>query len=281
MKKVSLFTVILILIAAVFASAYPFSIKDARGKTVVFAKKPTRIVTLTPALAENVCAVGCGKYLVGVSDGTDYPAETKSKPRVGSVKLNTERIVSLKPDLVLADTDLNVSSIGRLEKLGLKLFCVSDPDIASVKATLLTIGKITSHPATAKRAAADLDRAVKEAKAAKKSGKRTLFIVQLNPLWAAGRDTYTDETIRMCGAVNVCGGGRGFCKMSREKTVAANPEVIFTCRKEDTQAILNSPQWRATKAVKTGKVYTVNPDTAVRPGPRLAKGIRFIAEYLK
>src|SRR3954451_22905862 len=82
--------------------AFPVTITDGSGKKVTIKEKPKRIISVIPSNTEIAFALGLGNKIVGVSDYDTYPKETKDIAKIGGLEMNTEKVASLKPDLVLA-----------------------------------------------------------------------------------------------------------------------------------------------------------------------------------
>ena len=275
--------VLVLLVSCAAWAGYPMTVKDARGKNVTIKSKPVRIVSLAPSNTEILFAIGLKDRIVGVTSYCDYPAEAKKKPKIGDVTASSEAVVALKPDLVVAHAFLNDSAIPRLEKLGLTVFAVDPKTIAEVARDIRTIGKITARPKTAESVAEEMERvmaAVRKSCAAR-AVHSVLVVIQANPLWAAGPKTFVDEMIHAANAKNTAYDARpGFVTFSKELAVSRNPDVIIVGVESEKDFFLKNPIWKNTKAVKNGRVYVVDPDTLVRPGPRLASGMRSLAAKL-
>src|SRR5689334_8534103 len=83
------------------AAAFPTSITDFQGRSVAISTRPERIVSIGPSNTEFLFALGAGDRVVGDDDFSDEPAAAKTKEHVGGVKVNLEKVVSLKPDLII------------------------------------------------------------------------------------------------------------------------------------------------------------------------------------
>jgi len=202
---------------------------------------------------------------------------------VGDVKISVEKVASLKPDLILAHATINDDVIPRLERLGMTVFAVDPRTLDQVIRDIRTVGTITSRPKTAESVAKNMEAAVAAVRSSRKgrSSKKVLAVIQANPLWAAGPRSFVDEMIEIAGAKNVAFDCRpGFNPFSKELALKRNPDVIIAGTADDVNYFLKSPLWRHTKAVKNKRVYVIDPDVLVRPGPRLAIGLRQLADRL-
>lgn len=263
--------------------SYPLRLADSRGRAVTIPSKPVRIVTLAPSLTEVAFALGLEHRIVGVNSRSDYPPAARKKPKVGDVTISAEAVVALKPDLVLAHAFLNRSAIPRLEGLGLKVFAFDPKTISGVIADIRTIGRLTSRPLSAERAAKAMEReiAAQRAAGAKRRPQKVLVVIQANPLWVAGPNTFVDEMLDIANARNVAWDARpGFVTFSKELAIKRSPDVIIVGVPGDADYLRRSPEWKNTAAVKSGRVHVVNNDLLVRPGPRLIQGLRIIGSLL-
>lgn len=284
MKRIITCLLILLLSASACLAGYPMRVKDARGKVVLIKSKPVRIVSIAPSNTEILYALGLGDRVVGVTRYCDYPAQAKKKPKVGDMNSDAEAVVALKPDLVLAHAFVNSAAIPKLEKLGLTVFAIDPKTLSDVARDIRTIGKLTAKPKTADTVAAAIESAMKSVKAARarKPVKKVLVVVQSNPLWAAGPKTFVDEMLSIARAKNIASDARpGFVPFSKEAAISRNPDVIITGLASDITFFTNSPEWRGTNAVKNKRIYVINSDLLFRSGPRLAQGLKELAERLE
>jgi len=259
-------------------------VKDARGKDILIKAKPMRIVSIAPGNTEILYALGLADRVVGVTRYCDYPAEAKSKPKVGDMNANAEAIVALKPDLVLAHAKLNSAAITRLEKLGLTVFSIDPRTLEDVARDIRTIGKITARPKTADKVARSIETAISEVKKerAGKPSRRVLVVIQSNPLWVAGPRTFVDEMLTIANAANVShDASPGFVTFSRELAISRNPDIIITGQRSDIDFFTKSPEWRGVNAVRNKRIYVIDSDLLFRAGPRLAEGLRELASKIK
>lgn len=258
-------------------------VRDARGKQVLIKAKPVRIVSLAPSNTEILYALGLAHRIAGVTRYCNYPPQAKSKPKIGDMTVNTEAVVALRPDLVLAHAFVNDAAVGRLERLGLTVFAIDPKTIPEVIRDIRTIGRITARPRTAETLAKKMEAAVSRVKTARagKPVRKVLVVVQSNPLWVAGPKTFVDEMIRLAHAKNVCYDARpGFVTFSKELAIGRNPDVIIVGLKSDASYFLSSPAWRNASAVRDKRVWVIDNDLLVRPGPRLSEGLKELAARL-
>lgn len=265
------------------ATKYPLKIKDCRNRLIIIEKEPKRIVSLTPNNTEILFAIGAGKKVVGVNKWSDYPPEAKKLPSVGDRIISIEKVLSLRPDLVLAHNYLNDSAIRVLEAQKIKVFVIDPRTIDQLCNDIITIGKITNTEKNAKVVANNILKTKAAILARTRNMKqrpKVLFAIQTDPLWVAGPGTFVDEIIRIAGGTNIAYDLKpGFNQFSTEIAVKRNPDIIITTSKGDKKLFI-SGQWKVTSAAKNGRVYEIDPDIIVRPGPRLVQGMKKIAEMV-
>lgn len=281
-----LIVVSLVCLAAFSTAAqagYPMKIKDARGKMITIKAKPIRIVSLTPSNTEILYALGVGNRVVGVTKYCNYPAAAAKKPKIGDMTINAEAVVALKPDLVVAHAFVNDTAIAQLEKLGLTVFTIDPKTLDQTERDIRTLGKITDRAAAASSIVSKMQKKISAVKSrcAKKKSKKVLVVIQSNPLWAAGPKTFVDEMINIAHSNNVAKDAKpGFVTFSKELAISRNPDVIIVGLKQDIHFFLTDPTWKMTSAAKNKRVYMIDNDLLVRPGPRLADGLEKLAKVL-
>lgn len=266
------------------AGAAPVSVRDARGKVITLAAPPKRIVSIAPSNTEILFALGLGPRIVGVTDYCDTPTQARTKPKVGGVQLNFERIVALKPDLIIAKYDFQKANIARLEKLGQKVFAIDPTTVSETLGSILAVGRVTGTQPRANAVVQGMRRELNRARRiARRDRKRsrTLVVISRKPLIVVGPKTFMDDALRWAGAQNVAHDAKQpYPQFSLESAVARKPEALLMSGARP-QDFYNDPVWRNTPAVRNRRVYAPSFMTALeRPGPRLATAIRQLAELL-
>ncbi len=136
-------------------AAEPITLVDGLKREVKLAKPAQRVISIAPSNTEIVFAIGAGAQLIGRDDLSDYPADAASIDNIGSAfgKLNTEAIVALKPDLILAAEVNAPEQVKTLEDLGLTVYWLANPkDFAGLYDNLKIVGTLTGHAAEAEQA---------------------------------------------------------------------------------------------------------------------------------
>lgn len=247
-----------------------------------------RVVSLSPSTSEAIYAVGAQAALVGRSKFCDYPPEIAKLPQVGGyVDASLEAILVLRPDLVIGAR--GPSGPGLTEKLGARGISTYFPEtesFAQIDEMILGVGARTGHDADARRVVVALDARVAdiERALAGKARPRVLLVFGVEPIVAAGPHTFADEMVRRAGGENVVADGTGYPTLGLERVMALDPDVVLNAAMGEAQAAeaisKSAPGWSSVRAVKTGRVVSVTDEAVLRPGPRIADGLRVVARAL-
>ena len=128
------------------ATAAPVQVTDDRGRELTLAAPPQRIVSLLPSLTETVCELQACTRLVGTDRFSNWPAAVSALPKLGGLEdSQIERIVSLKPDLVLAA--VSARAIERLEALGLPVLALEPRNGAETRRVIERVALALGEPA--------------------------------------------------------------------------------------------------------------------------------------
>lgn len=271
-------------------TTYPLKVTDATGKEFVFEKAPERIASTSPSETEILFALGLGDKVVGVSDYCDYPAEAKSKPKLGSItKPNEEALIATGADLVLTGVSMKAPTVDKLRELKINLYQVQPKTIDDVLANIMKMGEIFDRQAEAQKLVdqmkADRQSVVDAVKSLKPEQKKKVFI-EFSPGYTVGSGEYLSELIETAGGINVYASEKGYVKLSEEKVIAENPQVILypknliddKSQKTLDQIIRERSGWDRIEAVKANRLAGVDKDTTSRPGPRITEGLKEIAK---
>jgi iron complex transport system substrate-binding protein len=267
---------------------FPFQLVDATQETISFSAYPKRIISLAPSITECLFSLHLVEEIIGVTTYCDYPQEARKKPKVGSLlTLDTEKIFALKPDLVLATMEGNqAAEVHRLRRLGLKVFVLSTVrQLDHVYRDLRIMGRLTGREEDAGGVISAIQLKIRETEQAIESiKKRPLCFLQLgyNPLITAGHSTLVHNLIDLAGGENLASEKKGYVHYSLEEVVARDPAVILMIGMGETLQGYRAlwDKFPQLTAKKTGKILNINPDLVDRASPRIADGLRSIAEAL-
>ena len=275
------------LILAGPAFAQPASVTDDRGKTVALAAPAQRIVALAPSLAELAFAAGAGSRLVGVARYSDFPPAARSIPQVGdAARVDFERVVALKPDLILAWKSGNpAADVARLEGLGHPAFVSEPARLADIPRLLNAIGVLAGTGAAAGRAAAEFEREIRALRAGYVDARRVRVFYQIwhKPLLTVSGAHLISDVIALCGGDNVFTDVNQLTpSVTLEAVIAARPEVILGGASAGGERGFVA-QWRdsAIEPLRSLPAYYVNPDTIQRQTPRIVEGAMAVCSALE
>ena len=263
-------------------AAFPVAVTDARGVRVTERAAPRRIVSLTPAVTEMLFALGLGSRVVGDTDYCDFPPAARRVAKIGDVRVNYERVVALRPDLVVGDVVANASAIARLGQVRLPLFAVRPDTVSGVEQSIGQLGQVTgaNHPAHVVVARMEAERRQARALAARDPRRpRVLIVIGTNPLFVAGQKTFLDSLVTEAGGVNAAEIA-GYGALSRETVLAQPPDVILAAP-GDQAALRADSALRLLPAVRAGRFIFVSDGNLLnRPGPRVTGGLLQVARGL-
>lgn len=266
---------------------------DGLGREVTLAAPAQRIVTLAPSLTEFVFAVGAGEQLVGRDDLSDFPAEAADVASIGSTfgDINTEAILALEPDLVLAAEINTPEQVQELESLGLTVYYLSNPlTYDELYEQVNLFGQLTGHEEEAAALAESLAARVEAVTSAIATAaeKPTVFyeIDGTDPAkpWTTGPGTFMDTMITLAGGVNIGGVlSDAFAQISAEEIVAQDPDIIIlgdVVYGVTIESVAERAGWADLTAVKEGSIFAFDDNLASRPGPRLVDGLEELLKIL-
>lgn len=249
-----------------------------------------RIVSLAPSVTEMLFAVGAGDQVVGVTRFCDYPPPARRLPKVGGItplNIDLERIVRLRPELVLSSGDGQEPVLAGLARLGIPGRVLPAASLAEVLDRLEEVGRLTGHADRARRLRSELERRVERvrrsvARRSSASRPRVFFLLWDRPLTTTGR-SFVSELIELAGGDNVFGDlSLAFPEVSEEAVIARDPQVILVPDHDrlDFEALRRRPGWELISAVRRGRIHRIPGDAISRPGPRLVDALEVLAGLL-
>jgi ABC-type Fe3+-hydroxamate transport system substrate-binding protein len=263
------------------------TITDPTGRTVSLDAPARRIVSMIPAVTEWVIAMDGADRLVARTDFDHHPAIDTLPSVGGGLTPSIEWLAARSPDLVIAWPDAPSRSIvARVKQVGIPVYSAAVESIEDALATARDIGVLMDEPRSADLAIARVRSGLDSVRAAV-SGRpppAVLYLIGLDPLTAAGPDTFVDELIAVAGGSNVLHDlVTRWPQLSLEEVIRRAPDVVIvgSVRAGDPAALLSArPGWRDVPAVRAGAVYAVDPDIMNRPGPGLAGAAASIASLI-
>lgn len=281
MSLVRRLVLLLALCAGAATAAEP--VRDDRG-VAWQGGPPRRIVSLLPSLTETVCALGACDRLVGVDRFSDWPAQVNTLPRLGGLDdASVERIVALRPDVVLAARSARVAE--RFEALGLKVLVFDSDNHAQVRHSTEALARVLGQPQRAAQLWAAIHRDETAAAARippRLRGRSVYFEVDSTP-YAAGTTSFIGETLQRLGLRNVVPAEYGaFPRLNPEFLVRRSPDLVMAMDRE-LATMAARPGWHTLRALKDGQTCGFESERYVlliRPGPRMGEAALAIADCL-
>jgi len=242
----------------------------------------SRILSLGPALTEMVYALGLGDRIVGRTSYCNYPSAALKLPDVGAVTgWNEERVLALRPDLILA-LEGDRAPVARLAALtGARLEVLPTRQVADIWTNLHAIGRLTGKAAAAQRLVAQLKAQVAR-RTRPQTGTKVFYMVWDEPLMTAGPASYLGDLITLAGGTNVVAASQGsYPTWSWEALLAADPAVILAPRDRGPAMKKLSERYPTLAAVKGRRLRTLPDDLISRPGPRVVQALDAVAAALR
>jgi iron complex transport system substrate-binding protein len=279
-------------LATAFATPGP---RDAQpGTAKLWQSGAQRIVSIAPAVTEMLFAIDAGAQVVGVSSFDRFPPEVLPLPKVGAlIDPDTERILSLRPDLVVFYGS-QTEELARFEAAGIRTYSYRHTGIEGVFQTITDLAALTNRADEAGRVVsgirAQLD-AVR-ARVAARDRPRTLLVFGRQPgtlqgLYASGGLGFLHEMLEIAGGTNVFADTtRESVQPSHEALLAIAPEIVVEIASEPraTSEIERDRQlWQrlgSIPAVRDDRIRVVAGSHLVVPGPRLGRAVEELARAL-
>ena len=268
------------------ASAFPATVVDFQSRSTLIAKRPERIVSIGPSNTEYLFALGAGDRVVGVDDFSDTPADAGKKEKVGGVKVNVEKVVSLRPDLIVT-VKFSDGTIERLATTGAPVLIVDPQRLADVARSAVLLG--TAVGANGQKLAADIDTRVEAVRTKTATAPRPRVYHEVDAtdpskLYTVGPGSFISDIIDAAGGTNIANrASTAYPQLSPEEIVKADPEVIVLGDADYgvTDVALNArPGWTNISALRTKRIYGIADSLVSRPGPRVADAVEAYARFL-
>ncbi|MBR1952959.1 MAG: ABC transporter substrate-binding protein [Lentisphaeria bacterium] len=239
-----------------------------------------RIVSLSPALTELVCYLGCEKNLVGRSSVCSYPESVKKVAVAGRFAIPyTEKVISLKPDIVITNDLVNPNLVKTFAACRIRCEIMPCRSIAEYRKCVEKLSRLLKVETAGKR---ELDRIDKKlGQKIKKLNLSVLWVVWDSPLMVAGKNSLPDELLQMAGADNVAKSvPQPYFKCSLDWLLKQKIDVIVWTASPD--GFRRKRFWKNLAAVKNNKIiHDLDHDLVQRPGPRIFDGIELLRKKLE
>jgi iron complex transport system substrate-binding protein len=282
-----LLTLVLFHVSVSHSASKTFNDEVGREVTVLF--PPKKIVSLAPNITEILFSLGLDQEIVGVSIHCNFPEKVQGKVRVGSyVSLDFEKIVSLKPDLIIATGAGNTKDmVDRLERLGFPTFVIFPRNIEDVTRSVGHLSQLVGREKEGAEIIQEMKKRRERVVALTLGVPRPRVFLQIGeaPIVTVGKNSFADDLIRLAGGDNVAGNEKEtYPRFGMEEILKRSPDVILISSmnpRGNYQRVLQEwSRWKTIPAVKNGQIYLIDSDLIDRPSPRIVEGLEEIARIL-
>ncbi|MDO5846956.1 MAG: helical backbone metal receptor [Methanocorpusculum sp.] len=277
----------------------PVTVTDTDGNQITISEQPDKIISLAPACTEIIYAVGAGDRVIGDTDYCNYPEAAKHVEKIGGFStISNERIITLCDEntVIFANPKNNgKETIDYLKEHGCTVIAADIRSVDDIYTAIDLIGTTVGCKENAdklnREIKASIDRISAKVADAKASGNvpTVMHIIQTNPYYVSGKNTFQDELITIAGGRNAFSDVDGWGTVTLERLLVTDPDIIITDAVNDSgsfnnislaDAIKNEPRLAALSAVKNNKVYSINQDIFNRGGPRIVEALDMLAKIL-
>jgi iron complex transport system substrate-binding protein len=258
------------------------------------AERPQRIISLSPDLTEIVYGVGAFDRVVAVSDYDTWPPGTAKLPHLGQLhNPSFEKIVALRPDLVIINKAQAPFLEDTLKELGLTVLKTSNSSVEEVYAAMMSIGRATGSESEAAKLVASTREGLERFARRTAHLPRTSTVLIVDRLPGTLRDLYTaTDGSFLAELVGIAGGHievppveHGYKKLAKEELLAINPDIILDFIQGPMSRFAGDPMeaWREMpelKAVRAHRVYGVNEDFVPHASQRIVQTAELFAKLI-
>lgn len=264
-----------VLLLAWSAHAASVRVVDDAGRTLDLAHPPQRIVALAPHLTELLFAIGAGRQVVGVDSASDYPRTVRDLPRVGDAhRLNFERLIALKPDLVVVWLDgQRAADLHRLERMGLRVLRTRAARLGDVARLLRLLGRASGHVEAGDNAAREFDTRLKTLGRTREAPVPVFYQIWDRPLMTVGGGHWISEVLALCGAKNVFADLAAAAPVVSREAVLQRAPVLIVGGSDGADLRRDWLKFTRLPAVRRDAFVQVDADRLHRPTPRLLDGV--------
>jgi len=288
-RKSLLFALVISLLLHIPAEGKDRLLTDETGRKVKIPYPAKRIISLAPSITEILFALGLNEEIAAITNFCDYPEAALSKPRIGGfVNPDTEKIVSLKPDLIIGIRDGNrMDTVDRLNDFGFPVYLIDPKGFDGVMGTIKNIGDVVGREKESRRMIKELvDKRENMITLTRSLSKpKVFFQVGDVPLITVGKGTLADDLIRLAGGRSISQNELvSYPSYSIETILAKAPEIIIMTsmesKKDHVNLVKRWQNWKSIPAVKMNAIHVIDSNLVDRPTPRIAEGLEAIVRII-
>ena len=246
-----------------------------------------RIIALAPHIVESLYAIGAGHQIIGTTAHADYPNAAEDILRVGNyARLQIEKIIQLKPDLIIAwKTGNPVDDLARLEKYQLEVIYSNPQTLEDVANELIMLGKVTGREAVANSVAKEYLKKLQTIKNtySNKSKISVFYELWSRPLRTVANTAWPQQQIELCGASNPFANAQDdYPSIGLEQVLVSLPQAVIQPAQHsaDSPDGLSWSQWPHIPAVKNNFIFHPNADKTHRMTTRMLDEVIILCEQI-
>ncbi|HEX9030856.1 MAG TPA: ABC transporter substrate-binding protein [Streptosporangiaceae bacterium] len=273
------------------AATFPVTVAAANG-TVHVSKRPTSIISLSPAATEMLYAIGAGSQVTAVDQDSNYPANAP-RTSLSGLTPNIEAIVARKPSLVVVSYDA-AALTKRLATFGIPVLSLPAPaNVDGVYSEFSQLGQVTGHERQASAEVSALRKQIAAiiAQVPHHSRPLTYYYELDQTFYSVTSTTFVGRLLGLLGMKSIADSAKGaaaaggYPQLSAEYILKANPGYIIladtVCCHQSASTVQARPGWAGLAAVKAHHVIALNDDVASRWGPRIILLLKTVLAGIK
>ncbi len=267
-------------------------ITDRKGNKIALSKEINTIVSIGPAITETLIALGMSEKIIGIDSFSDkFEGLKAGLPIFDMMAIDLEKLISIKPDLVLATEMVMVNGNDPFKLLREGGACIIyipvSESVNLIKEDIKFLGEVTNTQDKAAKLLTKFDDELEKASALNKQGtvkKRVYFEISAAPaIYSFGTGVFMNELIEMLGAENIFADKDSWISASEEAVIKENPDVILTNVNyidDPVGEIKNRNGWSSITAVKENQVYYIDKNASSLPNHNIIKALQQMKEAL-
>ncbi len=259
------------------------TVRDDAGNIIKLNHHATRIISLAPDITETLFAIGAGEKVVAVMSGSDYPAKALQIPRIGSyASLDLEKIIALKPDLIITWDHLFVRDLQILKNMGISVYVNKPERLDDVARSMRLFGCLAGTEKVANKVAHEFLTKLTALTQHDAHSKPVTVFYQIGPysLMTVNKQSWINQAIDLCGGRNVFANAPSIAtEVSLEAVLTSQPQIIIAAS-TDQDWQRRWQRYPSMIAVQNHLLFTVPPDWINRAGPRLLAGVAKICSFI-
>jgi iron complex transport system substrate-binding protein len=290
MKRLSVLLLSVALMAMLAAcgggSGQATAVTDLAGTEITLPEKVERIVSLSPSTTEILAELGALDKVVGVDAYSNYPDAANAIEKMGDYNgVNIELVVAAEPDVVLTAGKLQADAMEKLSELNIPVIACEATEYAQIPDSIRLIGKVVEKEDEAEALIEGI-KAAEQENARDGEPLKVYYVMSYGDYgnWTSGPGSFINEMIKIAGGHPItedADPSAPWMDYSIEAMVAGDPDVIIMAQSLGDPSVLSAAAgYKDMRAVKEGRVYTINDDIINRPGPRVKEAIAAISEIL-